>query len=64
MNEFSYFAYKKPPLYGVVFIKSESYLFCFNDHLFLCLPYFVFPIDSPPFLSPFNPTFAPNVLSR
>ena len=29
---------------GVVFIKSESYLFCFNDHLFLYLPYVILPI--------------------
>ena len=50
-----------PPLYRVGFIKSESYLFCFNDHLFLCLPYVVLPIAlllclSPITLSP--PTYS------
>ena len=53
-----------PPLYGVGFIKSESYLFCFNDHLiFLSSLLYFLPIV-PPFLSPFNPTFTPNMLSR
>ena len=61
MNEFSYFIYKKPPLYGVVFIKSESYLIYFNDHLFLYLPYVILPIALLLFLSPITsspPTYS------
>ena len=31
--------------------RVKSYLFCFNDHLFLCLPYVILPIALLLFLS-------------
>ena len=51
MNEFSYFAYKKPPLYGVVFIKSEK-LYVVVLITFLCLPYVIVSLQ---FLLSFSP---------
>ena len=43
----------KPPLYGVVFIKSEKFYVVLLI-TFLYLPYIiVFPIDSPPFSLPY-----------
>ena len=59
----------KPPLYGVVFIKSEMFYVVLLI-TFLCLPYMiVLPIDSPPFSLPYyfiSPTYSslpPKVLS-
>ena len=51
----------KPPLYGVVFIKSEK-LYVVVLITFLYLPYIiVLPIDSPPFSLPYyliSPTYS------
>ena len=44
--------------------KSENLLSLFMITLFFCHPYYIFLPICPPFLSPFNSTFTPNVLSR
>ena len=37
----------------IALYKSEKLFILFYDHLILFLPYFVFPIDSPPFSLPY-----------
>ena len=48
----------------IALYKSENLLSLFMITLFFCLPYYIFLPIVPPFLSPFNPIFTPNVLSR
>ena len=61
MNDLSCLIYKKPPLYGVVFIKSEKFYVVLLI-TFLYLPYIiVLPIFPPLFLSPYyfiSPTYS------
>ena len=48
----------------IALYKSEKFLGVLMITLFFCLPYYIFLPICPPFLSPLNSTFTPNVLSR